>query len=145
MAEKQNQDKKHLVDTITAEFPQVVIGVSSLDTLRKAPPSADPRYLMREAQSVITFALPVDEKKVDSFLSKQEWLAHGDDRQQVVRNVYRLSDRLVELLKQAGYRALGVDVNNNYRPEGDIEDVTRMTEFYPSFSHRYSAVLAGIG
>ena len=63
----------------------------------------------------------------------------------MARSLYNISDRLVDFLKSEDFEALGVDINNSYRPETGAKDVTEMTEFIPDFSHRYGAVAAGIG
>lgn len=59
--------------------------------------------------------------------------------------LYRIGDRLVEKIRQEGYEAINIDLNNNYRPEKGAVDVTEMTEFNPEFSHPYAAIAAGIG
>ncbi len=63
----------------------------------------------------------------------------------LLRNSIKLGDALVEKLRPEGHEAVNVDLNNNYRPEGNAAYVTEMTKFHPEFSHRYAALAAGIG
>lgn len=122
-----------------------LIGVTSRAILSDGPPSADPRYLLPSANSVISFAVSLDMDIARNFISKKEWRAHCDDRKRIALKLYRIGDALVELLRSKGHEAVNVDLNNNYRPEDNAADVTEMTEFHPDFSHRYAALSAGIG
>lgn len=122
-----------------------LIGVTSRAILSDGPPSADPRYLLPSANSVISFAVSLDMDIARGFISKKEWRAHCDDRKSIALKLYRIGDKLVELLRSKGHEAINVDLNNNYRPEDNAVDITEMTEFHPEFSHRYAALAAGIG
>ena len=133
------------IKSIARESGAALVGIASKERLYDAPPSGDPSYLLPSAQSVISVAVPLDRKTIRDFISKKDWLSHCEERKQVARSLYGISDRLVDFLKNEGFDATGVDVNNNYRPEPGKPDVTEMTEFIPEFSHRYGAVAAGIG
>jgi len=122
-----------------------VIGVTSRAMLADGPPSADPRYLLPSANSVISFAVSLDMDNALDFISKREWRAHCHDRKEIAQRLYRIGDALVEKLRSEGHKAVNVDLNNNYRPEANAADVTEMTAFHPEFSHRYAALAAGIG
>ncbi|WP_300674815.1 hypothetical protein [Desulfoluna sp.] len=122
-----------------------LVGVASRAILTDGPPSADPRYLLPSANSVISYAVSLDADIARDFISKKEWRAHCDDRKKIAQKLYRIGDALVEKLRSEGYEAVNVDLNNNYRPEDNAADVTEMTEFHPEFSHRYAALAAGIG
>lgn len=122
-----------------------LIGVTSRAILTDGPPSANPRYLLPSANSVISFAVSLDIDIARDFISKKEWRAHCDDRKKIAQKLYRIGDALVEKLRSEGHEAVNVDLNNNYRPEDKAADVTEMTEFHPDFSHRYAALAAGIG
>jgi len=100
---------------------------------------------LASARSIISFAVTLDRKISRDFLSKKDWLSHCEERKQLARSLYGIADSLVDFLKSEGFDAIGVDINNNYRPESGAGDVTEMTEFIPEFSHRYGAVAAGIG
>lgn len=130
---------------LITEMGAPLIGIASLKALSDAPPSADPRYLLPDANAVISFALPLDRRRTDDFLAKRSWSPHCADRKETVQKLYRTGDRVADLLRSEGFSALNVDINNNYRPEEGAADVSEMTEFHPQFSHRYAAVAAGIG
>jgi epoxyqueuosine reductase len=122
-----------------------LVGVTTRDILVDGPPSADPRYLLPSANSVISFAVSLDRNIVQDFISKKKWRPHCDNRKAIVQKLYIIGDVLVGKLRSDGYDAVAVDINNNYRPEEGAADVTEMTEFHPDFSHRYAALAAGIG
>ena len=122
-----------------------LVGIASRDRLADTPASGDPAYLLPTARSIISFALALDQQAASRFISKQDWLSHGEDRKSTVKKLYTIGDTLVDFLEKSGFEALSVNINNQYRPEAGAADVTEMTEFYPDFSHRYGAVAAGIG
>jgi epoxyqueuosine reductase len=122
-----------------------LVGITSKKVLVGAPLSSDPCYLLPSANSVISFAVSLDGDIVKDFISKKKWQPHCDNRKAIAQKLYRIGDALVDKLRSKGNEAINVDINNNYRPEKDIIDVTEMTEFHPEFSHRYSALAAGIG
>ena len=134
-------DLKSLAKSCCADL----VGVTSRAILADGPPSADPRYLLPSANSVISFAVSLNMGKAIDFIGKKEWRAHCDDRKKIAQKLYRIGDALVEKLRSEGHEAVNVDLNNNYRPEDNAADVTEMTEFHPDFSHRYAALAAGIG
>lgn len=136
------EDKlKSLAVSLGAEL----VGITTRDLLANGPPSADPRYLLPSANSVISFALSLDRDIVLNFISKKQWRPHCDNRKEIAQTLYAIGDRLAAQLRSEGYDAVNVDLNNNYRPEEAAADVTEMTEFHPEFSHRYAALASGIG
>jgi len=122
-----------------------LVGITSRDILADGPPSADPCYLLPSANSVISFAVSLDENILKDFISKKKWRPHCDNRKAIGQKLYKIGDALAEKLRLEGYEAVNVDINNNYRPEEGVADLTEMTEFHPDFSHRYGALAAGIG
>jgi epoxyqueuosine reductase len=122
-----------------------LVGITTRAVLADGPPSADPRYLLPSAKSVIAFALALDSDIARDFISKKTWRPHCDNRKDSAQTLYAIGDALVAELRSAGYEAVNVDLNSNYRPEEGAADVTEMTEFHPDFSHRYAALAAGIG
>jgi epoxyqueuosine reductase len=122
-----------------------LVGIATRDMLADGPPSADPRYLLPTANSVISFALSLDRDNVQSFISKKEWRPHCANRKAVVQKLYTIGDAIAKQLRSEGYKAVNVDPNANYRPEKAADNVTEMTEFHPDFSHRYAALATGIG
>lgn len=121
------------------------VGIAERDRLMDAPESADPVELLESTRSVISVALPLDGPTQRAFLGKRDRLSHCLERKRLAQRLYDLSDRLVSLLRDRGFEAVGVNVNNVYRPEPGARDITDMTEFFPDFSHRYAAIAAGVG
>ena len=133
------------IKSLALSFGADLVGITSRDLLSDGPPSADPRYLLPSANSVISFAVSLDKDLVQDFISKKSWRPHCDNRKVIAQTLYRIGDKLAEQLRSEGYEAVNVDLNNNYRPEEGAADVTEMTEFHPEFSHRYAALAAGVG
>lgn len=133
------------VKNIAGENGAALVGIASRERLLDAPPSANPAYLLPSARSCVSFAVTMDRPGLRDFLSKEDWFNHCEEHKLLAQTIYRISDRLVDFLRTRGFDAVGVEVNNNYRPEEGAGDVTEMTEFHPEFSHRYGAVAAGIG
>ncbi|MFC1865510.1 hypothetical protein ACFLYB_02205 [Chloroflexota bacterium] len=133
------------IKNMAKESGASLVGIASKQRLYDAPPSGNSDYILPSAQSVISFALSIDRKTTRDFISKKDWLSHCEERKRIVRSLYIIGDRLVNFLKDLGFEAIGVDINNTYRPEPKASDITEMTEFIPDFAHRYGAVAAGIG
>jgi ferredoxin len=122
-----------------------LVGITTAKALADGPPSADPRYLLPSANSVISFAVSLDRTVAQDFISKKSWRPHCANRKAIAQTLYTIGDSLVERLRTEGYEAVNVELNNNYRPETGAADITEMTEFHPDFSHRYAALAAGVG
>ena len=136
---------KDKIKNIAKENGAALVGIASRKRLSDGPPSADPEYVLKNARSVISMAVPLDKKSSRDFLNKKDWLSHCAERKRVAQVLYGIYDRITEFLTEKGYQSRSVDINNNYRPEKGAADVTEMTEFHPIFSHRYAAVAAGLG
>jgi epoxyqueuosine reductase len=139
------QQLSRRVKALARETGADLVGVTDVRRLADAPPSGDPTYLLPSCRSVIAFAVALPLETARRFIAKQDWSGHCGDRKQAVRRLYTVGDALASTLRTAGYEALNVEINNNYRPEPGAADVTEMTEFHPDFSHRYAAVAAGVG
>jgi len=133
------------IKSIARESGAALVGITSKQRFHDAPASGDPEYLLPSTQSIISIAVTLDKSTVREFISKKDWLSHCEERKHLVRLLCGISDRLVDFLRSRGFDAIGVGINNNFRPEPGANDITEMTEFVPEFSHRYGAVAAGIG
>ena len=122
-----------------------LVGITSRERLADAPASGDPAYVLPRAHSVVSFAVALNQAAARRFVAKEDWIGHGQDRKRAVKALYTIGDRLVDLLREEGFEAVNVEINNRYRPEPGAADVTEMTGFYPDFSHRYAALAAGLG
>lgn len=133
------------IKTIATENGAALVGFASRERLSDAPPSADPRYLLPSARSVVSFAIPYDRSALKAFFEKTDWRSFNLDKKKITRRLYVITDKLVDFLKCEGFDAIGVDINNNYRLEPDGKDVSELVAMHPDFSHRYGAVAAGLG
>jgi epoxyqueuosine reductase QueG len=136
------------IKAIARENGAALVGIASRERLAEAPPSADPDYLLPSTRSIISLAIPLDRKIIRDYLSKRDWLAHGNDHKRIYRELYIITERLVDFLKGKGFDAVRPDMNNVYRPEegsSGTTDMANMVEMVPDFSHRYGAVAAGLG
>ena len=133
------------VKDIAREHGAALVGIASRKRLLDAPPSADPGYLMPSARSIISFGIPYERRALERFLKKTDWRSFNINKKEITQRLYRIGDHLVDFLQSEGFEALGVDVNNNYRPEPGARDVSEIVAMVPDFSHRYGAVAAGLG
>ena len=133
------------IKTIAIEYGAALVGIASKQRLSDAPPSGNPNYLLPTARSVVSFAIPYDQRALRDFIAKTDWRAFNLDKKEKTQRLYVIGDHLVEFLKRKGFDALAVDINNTFRPEPGAEDLSEMVMMIPDFSHRYGAVAAGIG
>lgn len=133
------------IKNIAREQGAALVGIASHKRLVDAPPSGDSGYLLSSAQSITSFAIPFDRRKLRDFFSKKDWLSWNFDKKENTQHLYIVSDHIVEFLKARGFETCIVDINCQYRPEPRANDVTESIDMHPDFSHRYGAVAAGIG
>jgi epoxyqueuosine reductase QueG len=116
-------------------------GVATRETLAGGPPSTDLEYVLPGAKSAVSFAVPLDQEKIERFLSKQDHAAHQQDNVHTNLVVTGLAVGLASFLDQRGYPSYGVSANTVYR-----KDTPRgLFDFKPDISHRYLAVRSGVG
>ena len=136
------------IKAIARENGAALVGIASRERLAETPPSANPDYLLPSTRSIISLVIPLDRKIIRDYLSKRDWLAHGNDHKRIYRKLYEITERLVDFLKEKGFEAIRPDMNNVYRPEegsSGTTDMANMVDMVPDFSHRYGAVAAGVG
>lgn len=116
-------------------------GVATRETLAGGPPSADLEYVLPGAKSAVSFAVPLDQEKIERYLSKQDHAGHQEDNFRANLYVSGLAVGLAAFLDQCGFPSYGVVANAVYR-----KDTPRgMFDFMPDLSHRYLAVRSGVG
>jgi hypothetical protein len=103
------------------------------------PPSLDPTYTMRGAKSIVSFAMPMNVDAIYDFLSKKTPGTHNIDQMIVNQKIHHIAKRLADYLAKQGHRACAVPTNNTYRRSLDVYST------HPSFSHRFGAIVSGIG
>jgi len=133
MSELENKIKSFL-----KEQGVEVAGVAGPERL-SGPPSLDPTYTMAGAKSVICTALPMDVPAIYDFLGKKSPAPHNLDQLLGNQKMHRIGKRLEEYLVSLGHRAKVVPTNNTYRRSLDVFAT------HPSFSHRFGAIVSGIG
>jgi len=115
-----------------------VIGIAGPERF-DGPPSLDPAYTMRGAKSIICFAMPMDVNAIYDFLSKKTPVTHNTDQLIMNQKIHHIAGRLGDYLGKLGHRARPVPTNNTYRRSLDVYST------HPSFSHRFGAIVSGIG
>jgi epoxyqueuosine reductase QueG len=137
-------DPKKLTD-FAAEFLTTqgasAVGIATTETLAGGPPSTDLEYVLPGARSAVSFAVPMNQDKIERYLAKQDHAGHERDNFRTGFHVTGLAVGLAEYWKQLGIPSYGVVSNAVYRhdtPRGRYD-------FMPDLSHRYLAVASGIG
>ena len=119
----------------------MAVGVSTLETLAGGPPSTDLTYILPEARSAVTFALPLKREAIRAFLSKQNQTGHEQDNIETNIRAFYLAVELCKFLQAKGYVGKAVQPNLVYRK--DVPDWPVLLP--PDLSHRYLAVRSGVG
>jgi epoxyqueuosine reductase len=129
------------VKGIVRSYGGARIGITTRETLAGGPPSADLTYILPEAKSAITFALPLDKKFIRPFLAKEDRLSHERDNLRVNLLATGLAAHIAKHLEQKGFPSQGVVSNESYRDEKPLGRLG----MNPDLSHRYLAVRSGVG
>jgi epoxyqueuosine reductase QueG len=134
--------------TLTDQVKEIIrsyggsrMGIASRETLAGGPPSADLTYILPEAKSAVTFALPLNKKFIRPFLAKEDRLSHERDNLQVNILATGLAAHIAKHLEQKGFPSQGVVSNESYRDEKPWGRLG----MNPDLSHRYLAVRSGVG
>lgn len=115
-----------------------VVGLAGPERL-SGPPSLDPTYTMRGAKSIISLAMPMNVEAIYDFLSKKTPVTHNIDQIIYNQKIRHIAERVAAYLRELGFRACAVPTNNNYRRALDVYAT------HPDFSHRFGAIVSGIG
>jgi len=115
-----------------------LVGIAGPERL-DGPPSLDPGYTLRGAKSVISLVLPMNVPAIYDFLSKRSSGPHNIDQARMNQRIHRIAREVADYIASLGFKAKAVPANNTYRRALD-PFCTR-----PSFSHRFGAVVSGLG
>ncbi len=133
------------LETEIREFLQergaIKVGFATLETMAGGPPSAELTYVLPEARSAVSFALPLDLDKIRATLAKKSHNAFEKNNIEVNIKATGLSIELAKWLEEKGHKARGTWANNFYRKEVSGWQMT----LPPDISHRYVAVRSGVG
>jgi epoxyqueuosine reductase QueG len=132
--------RRQVFDWLEAEGA-VAVGVSTPETLAGGPPSTDLDYILPEARSAISFAVPFDEEKIELYLAKKDHSGHQNDNFGTNVVVTRIAFHLASYLEERRHPSRGTAANTVYRKDTPNGIYDRM----PDISHRYLAVRSGIG
>lgn len=123
------------------------VGFATKESVAGGPPSTDFDYMFKsagidaDANSAISFALPLDKEAIKLFIAKQEREPHEEDNRRTLAKSVYLSHKLAGILQEAGHEAIGSAANLKYR-----EEMHQWNRFLPpDISHRYIAVASGVG
>jgi ferredoxin len=103
------------------------------------PPSLDPDYVLKGAQSVISFAIPFNVEAIYAYLSRKTAIPHNIDQYRVHQRIIHAAIKLKKFLEDRGHRAAFIEPNGGYR-----KDLKSTLALVPKFSHRYASYVAGI-
>ncbi|WXG41097.1 MAG: hypothetical protein WED07_10060 [Candidatus Freyarchaeum deiterrae] len=130
--------KSELIDLILS-MGAVGARVANLKML-EGPPSADPTYVLPEAQSVIAFAVPLGKDFIPDYLGKVTRLTFSRIMYEKYQLIGVIGQKMVEYLQHRGFRAVSPQPNGIYRPTNPGSG-----SLAPDFSHRYAALASGLG
>ena len=135
------EDLTHKVKEFPINYGASIVGITTLVTLAGGPPSTDLTYVLEEARSAVTFAVPLDAAKTRDYLSKIDREAHQKDYTRTSVIADGIAAQLASFIQQFGYQSVAVMQNLVYRNDkpGDLN------HRYPILSHRYLAVRGGVG
>ncbi len=116
-------------------------GVATLDTLEGGPPSADLTYVLPEAKSAVSFAIPLNQDLIMPFLAKKDFLSY--ERDNFLKNALSsgISLQLADYLGQKGHPSVPLAANLKYRSDTK----NGIYDNLPEISLRYLAVASGVG
>jgi len=129
------------VKKMVGSYGMVRVGIVTRETLEGGPPSAELTYILPEARSAISFAIPLHKQHIRPFLAKEDRLSHERDNLQANMLVTGIASHLAKHLEQKGFPSQGVVANEFYRDEPGIGRLG----MHPDLSHRYLAVRSGVG
>jgi len=117
------------------------IGIATNETLAGGLPSVELSYVLPDAKSAISFALPLSQDNVEPYLQKQDRRSYEIDNVRTNTMASGISFEIANYLSQKGHPSVGLTANIAYRtdtPNGAFDEK-------PPISHRYLAVRSGIG
>ncbi|MCX5859347.1 MAG: epoxyqueuosine reductase [Proteobacteria bacterium] len=135
------QNLNELIREALENLGAIAVGFSTTETLAGGPPSADLAYVMPTARSAISFALPLDQDKILSFLKREDRLAHDRDNVRTNILVSGIAFEVSNFLNRIGHKSIPLAVNAEYRTDTERGAYDEL----PPISHRYLAVRSGVG
>ena len=132
------------IEKMLIEHGALKVGFVTLETMAGGPPGADITYLLPEAQSAVSFAIPLNKELIRPFLAKELPNGRADHEQDNIDTnikAWIIAKDIRDFLREKGYKAMSVIPNNKYR-----EDVPGwQASLPPELSLRYLAARSGVG
>lgn len=135
------EDLTFKVKQFPINYGASIVGITTTETLAGGPPSTDLSYVLDEARSAITFAVPLDPNKTRDYLSKADRAGHQQDYTRTTIIADGIAAQLASFIRQFGPAAVAVMQNLVFRNDspGDLDKRA------PDISHKYLAVRGGVG
>ncbi|GAB4353959.1 MAG: epoxyqueuosine reductase [Candidatus Abyssubacteria bacterium] len=115
-------------------------GFATTETLAGGPPSVDLEYVLPGAQSAVSFAVPLDQRCIPSYLMKRDHLSQQKDNTRANKIASGIALDLARFLEQKGYPSYPIASNQVYR-----QDTPRgIFDMKPDISLRYLAARSGV-
>lgn len=135
------EDLSQIVKDLVLNAGAIAVGIATVETLKGGPPSTDLTYVLQGAKSSVSFALPLDQHLILSYLKKEDYLSYNKDHARTYLQINGITLELASFLGMKGYPSVPVASNFVYRkdtPRGLLDEM-------PDISHRYLAVRSGVG
>ncbi len=117
------------------------VGVATTEMLEGGPPSTDLSHVLPNANSAISFAVPLNQEYIESWFNKQSNADHLQNNIQANVIASGISLELSNYLIQKGYPSVPLTANTAYRTDSK----NGIYDEIPPISHRYLAVRSGVG
>jgi len=122
-------------------YGATAVGIVTTDMLKGGPPSADLTYVLPTARSAVSFAVPLDQRHLESWFEKKSQEDHFRDNIRTNVIASGISLELAGYINQKGFTSVPLTANTAYRTDsknGPLDEI-------PPISHRYLAVRSGVG
>ena len=94
-----------------------VLGIVTTEMLAEGPPSTDLTYVLPEAKSAVSFALPLDQELIAPWFNKQNHAAHFQNNIRTNVMASGISMAIANYLKHKGHPAAPLEANTDYRTD----------------------------
>jgi len=92
------------IEQFLLERGAIKVGFATRETLA-GPPNADITYIIPEARSAISYALPFDKDIIRDYLSKKDFDGHEKNRFDLNYRSIKISNELAQWLTEKGYES----------------------------------------
>lgn len=117
------------------------VGITTTQMLEGGPPSTDLSYVLPNARSAVSFAIPLDHDHIAPWFNKKDYHAHFQNNIHINVMASGISLELANYLKHKGFPSVPLSANTAYR----TDTKNGIYDEKPPISHRYLAVCSGVG